>query len=241
MCNPNEKGSSGFRKGYIMLKLESLNRYFDHTALKPQTTETQIRELCKQALDYNFYSVCINPCHIPLAKDILAGSDTVVCTVIGFPLGSMSKKTKVFEAKDAISMGAEEVDMVINVSYVLDSKWKLLEQEIQEVRNACGQKIVLKVILETCLLTDEQIIKVCQICQKAGADFVKTSTGFSSAGATTHQVKLMRDTVGSDLGVKASGGIRSLSDAVAMIEAGASRIGASASVQIMKESEKEVD
>ncbi|QRN86232.1 deoxyribose-phosphate aldolase [Clostridia bacterium] len=224
-----------------MLKIESLNRYFDHTALKPQTTEAQIRELCAQALEYNFISVCINPCHIPLAKDILAGSDTAVCTVIGFPLGSMSTKAKVFEAKDAVTMGAEEVDMVINVSYALDGKWDKLKQEILEVKKACGQKITLKVILETCLLTDEQIIKACQMSMQAGADFVKTSTGFSSAGATTHHVKLMRDTVGPNLGVKASGGIRTLGDTLAMIEAGATRIGASASVAIIKESKKEVN
>ncbi len=222
-----------------MLKIDSLNRYFDHTALKPQTTEDQIRELCAQALAYHFFSVCINPCYISLAKELLAGSDTAVCTVIGFPLGAMSTRAKSFEARDAVSMGAEEVDMVINVAYALDAKWAELERDIREVQEAGGKATLLKVILETCLLSDEQIVKACQAASQAGADYVKTSTGFSSGGATAHHIRLMRETVGPDMGVKASGGIRTLADTRAMIEAGASRIGASASVTIIEENEKE--
>jgi deoxyribose-phosphate aldolase len=222
-----------------MLRVDSLNRYFDHTALKPQTTEDQIRELCAQALEYHFYSVCINPSYIPLAKELLAGSDTAVCTVIGFPLGAMSTRAKAFEARDAVSMGAEEVDMVINVSYALDAKWADLERDIREVQEAVGKATLLKVILETCLLSDEQIVKACQAASQAGADYVKTSTGFSSGGATAHHIRLMREAVGPGMGVKASGGIRSLSDTLTMIEAGASRIGASASVNIILENKKE--
>lgn len=222
-----------------MLRIDSLNRYFDHTALKPQTTEDQIRELCAQALEYHFYSVCINPSYISLAKELLAGSDTAVCTVIGFPLGAMSTRAKAFEARDAVSMGAEEVDMVINVSYALDAKWAALERDIREVQEAVGKATLLKVILETCLLSDEQIVKACQAASQAGADYVKTSTGFSSGGATAHHIRLMRETVGPGMGVKASGGIRSLSDTLTMIEAGASRIGASASVNIILENKKE--
>lgn len=222
-----------------MLKIDSLNRYFDHTALKPQTTEEQIRELCAQALEYHFYSVCINPSYIPLAKELLAGSDTAICTVVGFPLGAMSTRAKAFEARDAVSMGAEEVDMVINVSYALDAKWAALERDIREVQEAVGKATLLKVILETCLLSDEQIVKACQAASQAGADYVKTSTGFSSGGATAHHIRLMRETVGPGMGVKASGGIRSLSDTLTMIEAGASRIGASASVNIILENKKE--
>jgi deoxyribose-phosphate aldolase len=222
-----------------MLRVDSLNRYFDHTALKPQTTEDQIRELCAQALEYHFYSVCINPSYIPLAKELLAGSDTAVCTVIGFPLGAMSTRAKAFEARDAVSMGAEEVDMVINVSYALDAKWADLERDIREVQEAVGKATLLKVILETCLLSDEQIVKSCQAASQAGADYVKTSTGFSSGGATAHHIRLMREAVGPGMGVKASGGIRSLSDTLTMIEAGASRIGASASVNIILENKKE--
>lgn len=222
-----------------MLRVDSLNRYFDHTALKPQTTEDQIRELCAQALEYHFYSVCINPSYIPLAKELLAGSDTAVCTVIGFPLGAMSTRAKAFEARDAVSMGAEEVDMVINVSYALDAKWADLERDIREVQEAVGKATLLKVILETCLLSDEQIVKSCQAASQAGADYVKTSTGFSSGGATAHHIRLMREAVGPGMGVKASGGIRSLSDTLTMIEAGASRIGASSSVNIILENKKE--
>ena len=212
-----------------------MNRYFDHTALKAQTTEEQIRDLCSQALEFDFFSVCINPCFIPLAKELLAGSQTAICTVIGFPLGAMSTRAKVYEARDAVSMGAQEVDMVINVSYALDGKWNDLEKEIRDIKEAVGRSVVLKVILETCLLSDAQIVRSCQAAKTGGADFVKTSTGFSSGGATTEHIRLMRETVGPGMGVKASGGIRSLADAKAMIEAGASRIGASASVNIMRE------
>ena len=211
-----------------------LNRYFDHTLLKPDATASGITALCAEAKEYHFASVCVNPDFVPLAASELKGSDVKVCTVIGFPLGANMPEIKALEAKRAILDGAEEVDMVINISCAKEGNFDFVEKEIRLIKEACGN-VLLKVILETCLLTDEEIVCCCKAAARAKADFVKTSTGFSKGGATTHAVALMRQTVGDALGVKASGGIHTKAEALAMIEAGASRIGASASVAIMKE------
>ena len=211
-----------------------LNRYFDHTLLKPDATSEQIKKLCAEARKYEFASVCVNPDFIQLAKKELEGSIVNVCTVIGFPLGAMTSASKAYEAKDAIARGADEVDMVLNVSKAKEHDYEAVEQDIRLVKEACGNTL-LKVILETCLLTKEEIVECCKAAERAGADYVKTSTGFSKGGATPEDVALMRKTVGDRLGVKASGGVHNLAEANAMIEAGASRIGASASVVVMEE------
>lgn len=210
-----------------------VNKYIDHTLLKQDAVSDQIKVLCKEAKDYDFMSVCINPDFVSLAASELKGSDVAVCTVIGFPLGSNTLATKVFETKDAIANGATEIDMVINVSDLKDKEYDKIKEEISAIKEACGD-LVLKVILETCLLTDEEIVKACELSMDANADFVKTSTGFSTGGATEHHVKLMRQTVGDKLGVKASGGIRSKEDFDKMVAAGATRIGASAGIAIME-------
>ncbi|MBO5529403.1 MAG: deoxyribose-phosphate aldolase [Bacilli bacterium] len=211
-----------------------LNRYFDHTLLKPDATSAGIEKLCAEAKQYQFASVCVNPDFVSLAAKLLKDSGVAVCTVIGFPLGANVPEIKALEAKRAVLDGATEVDMVINVSKAKDGDFDYVEKEIRLIKESIGN-ILLKVILETCLLTDEEIVKACIASKNAGADYVKTSTGFSKGGATVHAVKLMRETVGQDLGVKASGGIHTKEEALAMIEAGASRIGASASVAIMNE------
>ncbi len=209
-------------------------KYFDHTLLKPDAKEEDIRKLCEEAAYYGFASVCVNPDFVPLAHNLLDGSGVKTCTVIGFPLGANSSKVKGYEAAYAVSEGADEVDMVINISAAKDHRYIEVEKDIRMVREAVPNAL-LKVILETCLLSDEEIVECCQAAKRAKADFVKTSTGFSSGGATVKAVKLMRETVGPEMGVKASGGIHSKAEALAMIEAGANRIGASASVKIMKE------
>ncbi len=211
-----------------------LNRYFDHTLLKPDAKSDQIVKLCAEAKEYRFASVCVNPDFVPLAAKELKGTDVKVCTVIGFPLGANMPEIKAMEAKRAILDGATEVDMVLNVSKAKEGDFDYVEKEIALIKEACGD-ILLKVILETCLLNDEEIVACCKAAMEAKADYVKTSTGFSKGGATTHAVALMRQTVGDALGVKASGGIHTKEEALAMIEAGASRIGASASVAIMNE------
>ena len=210
-----------------------INKYIDHTLLKQDATRDQIEVLCKEAKDYDFMSVCINPDFVPLAHSLLKDSAVEVCTVIGFPLGSNTKETKVFETKDAIAKGATEIDMVINVSDIKDKAFDKIQDEIAAIKEACGTR-VLKVILETCLLSDEEIVKACELAMAARADFVKTSTGFSVSGATEHHVALMRKTVGNKLGVKASGGIRSKEDFDKMVAAGATRIGASAGVKLVQ-------
>ena len=210
-----------------------MNKYIDHTLLKQDATEAQIITLCEEAKKYDFMSVCVNPGFVETSAKALSGSDVVVCTVIGFPLGANVTETKVYEAKKAIEQGAKEIDMVINVSALKDKKYDYVENEIALLKEV-AQDLVLKVIIETCLLTDEEIVKACELAVSAGADFVKTSTGFSTGGATAKDVKLMKDTVKDKALVKASGGIRSLEDMQAMIEAGASRIGASAGVEIME-------
>lgn len=210
-----------------------LNKLIDHTLLKPEATKTQIEKLCSEAKEYDFKSVCVNPYYVKRAKELLKESDVLVCTVIGFPLGQNTTAIKVAETKDAINNGADEIDMVINIGALKSKDEDYVLNEIKEIRNACKGK-TLKVIIETCLLTDEEKITACKLSKKAGADFVKTSTGFSTHGATVEDVKLMRETVGEDMGVKASGGIRDRETALKMIEAGATRLGVSAGVEIVK-------
>lgn len=214
-----------------------MNKYFDHTLLAANATRSEVEQLCKEAKEYDFMSVCVNPYFVPLAKKELAGSDVKVCTVIGFPLGQMSTKAKVFEANDAVKMGADEVDMVINVSALKDQDYDYVRNEIHEIKKACEGKL-LKVILECCYLSKEEIKKASELAKEAGADFVKTSTGFGKGGAKAEDVKIMRETVGSDMGVKAAGGIHTLADFKAMVDAGANRIGCSHSIQIMEKSKK---
>lgn len=206
----------------------------DHTALKPDTTQKEIENLCSEAVKFSFASVCVNPCHVSMASKLLAGTGVKVCTVIGFPLGANTSDVKAFEAAKAVEDGALEVDMVINIGALKDKKYDVVLNDIKRVVDSVKHKALVKVIIETCLLTDDEKVKVCEIAKEAGADFVKTSTGFSKAGATEEDVKLMKRTVGESMKVKASGGIRTYEDAVKMINAGASRIGASASVKIVQ-------
>ena len=210
-----------------------LNKMIDHTLLKQDASIEAIEKLCKEALEFNFASVCVNPAFVPLAAKLLKGSDVKVCTVIGFPLGATLPEAKAFEAKVAIEKGATEIDMVLNDSMAKEHDYKYIENEVRAVKNACG-KILLKVILETCLLSDDEIVECSKASVRGGADYVKTSTGFSTGGATTHAVELMRKAVGPNVGVKASGGIHSREEAEAMVNAGASRIGASCGVKIVK-------
>lgn len=212
----------------------SIASYIDHTLLKPDATVQQIDKLCAEAAEYHFASVCVNPWFVPRCVKNLKDTGVKVCTVIGFPLGATTTETKVFEALQAIRSGAEEIDMVINVSAMKSGSFQAVEQEIQALAAAAEGSALLKVIIETCLLTKEEKIRACQIAKRAGADFVKTSTGFSTGGATVEDIALMRKTVGPEMGVKASGGIRDYATARAMIEAGATRIGASAGVAIVK-------
>lgn len=206
----------------------------DHTLLKPEATEDQIRQLCQEAASYCFASVCINPVWIELCAKLLRRSGVKVCTVIGFPLGADTSETKAFETRNAIGKGANEVDMVINVGLIKSWEYKRVKDDIRSVVRATRPNILVKVILETCLLTDEEKVKACELAVEAGADFVKTSTGFSSGGATLEDIALMRKVVGPDIGVKASGGVRSFKDAEAMIKVGATRLGASAGLKIIK-------
>ncbi len=212
-----------------------LARYIDHTVLKPDAKDSDIIKLCREALEYKFASVCVNASNVKLADSFLHGTDVKVCTVVGFPLGATTKETKVFETVQAIENGAAEVDMVINIGALKSGKLEAVEEDIRAVADACKGKALLKVIIEACLLTDAEKVTACELSQKAGANFVKTSTGFSTGGATAEDIKLMRRAVGPDMGVKASGGIRNLETALKMIEAGATRIGASASISIVNE------
>lgn len=210
-----------------------LNKYIDHTLLKPDASQEQIETLIEEAKKYDFASVCVNPTWVSFAAQALKGTDVKVCTVIGFPLGANTPELKAFETSDAIQNGANEIDMVINIGSLKSQNFDLVEKDIRAVVEAAKGTLV-KVIIETCLLTDDEKVKACQIAQKAGADFVKTSTGFSTGGATVADVALMRKTVGPDMGVKASGGARSYEDALAFIKAGATRIGASSGVAIIE-------
>ncbi len=216
-------------------KINDLNKDEDyHTLLKPDATPDEIKELCNEAKEYSFASVCINPGYVTLCSELLRGTDVRVCTVVGFPLGSTTTEVKRFETEQAINNGATEIDMVLNVGRLKQGDYDYAKNDVIEVVRAAKQKSALcKVIIETALLTDEEKVKACIICKNAGADFVKTSTGFSKGGATVGDVALMKYVVGRDIGVKASGGIRSKEDAEAMIASGADRIGASASVKIV--------
>jgi deoxyribose-phosphate aldolase len=215
------------------LKAADLARYIDHTLLKANAERAEIEELCKEAREYSFASVCVNPTNVALAAELLRGSVVKVCTVIGFPLGATSSFVKAMETRDAVANGATEIDMVINVGALKSKDHELVRTDIERVVESAGGNLV-KVILENSLLTDEEKIKACELSKAAGADFVKTSTGFSTSGATVEDIRLMRRTVGPEMGVKASGGIRDTATAISMIEAGATRIGASASVAIVK-------
>ncbi|MEC0125431.1 deoxyribose-phosphate aldolase [Paenibacillus pabuli] len=211
-----------------------LAKMIDHTLLRADATQSEMAKLTEEAKQYQFASVCVNPGWVAYAAEQLQGTGVDVCTVIGFPLGASTTETKAFETKDAIAKGATEVDMVINISALKDSKDDVVEQDIRAVVEAAAGKALVKVIIETCLLTDEEKVRACLAAVRAGADFVKTSTGFSTGGATPEDIALMRRTVGPDMGVKASGGVRSLEDMQKMIEAGATRIGASSGVKIMQ-------
>lgn len=214
---------------------QELAGYIDHTILKPDAKEGDIIKLCREALEYKFASVCVNAANVRLADSFLHGTEVKVCTVVGFPLGATTKETKAYEAAQAIANGATEVDMVINIGALKSGKLDVVEEDIRAVAEACKGKALLKVIIETCLLTDEEKVTACELSKKAGADYVKTSTGFSTGGATAPDIALMRRTVGPEMGVKASGGVRNLETALKMIEAGATRIGASASISILNE------
>ena len=208
----------------------------DHTLLKPEATPAQIEKLCAEAAEYHFASVCVNPVYIPLAARLLKGTGVKVCCVVGFPLGAIAPEQKAAEAASCAAMGAEELDMVIHVGAAKAGDWALVQRDIEGVVKAAAGHTV-KVIIETCLLTDEEKVKACEAAKAAGAHFVKTSTGFTNGGATTHDIALMRKTVGPEMGVKASGGIRDYETAMAMIEAGANRIGASAGIAIVAAAE----
>ncbi|HPY79895.1 MAG TPA: deoxyribose-phosphate aldolase [Bacilli bacterium] len=208
------------------------NKLIDHTILKPDATPEQIIKLCEEAKAFDFMSVCVNPAYVPLAHECLKGSDVKVCTVVGFPLGMNLTKTKLEETELAIKEGADEIDMVINIGMLKSGNDDYVEGEIALLKQACGSR-VLKVIIETCLLTDDEKLRACIASKNARADFVKTSTGFSIGGATVHDVALMRKTVGPEMGVKASGGVKTHEDLVAMVEAGATRIGTSSGCKIV--------
>lgn len=208
-------------------------KYFDHTILKADATRAQVEKICDEALENDFASVCVNSYYTSFVAEKLKDSDVKTCTVIGFPLGQMSTRAKVAETKIAVEDGADEIDMVINVGALKDKEYDFVCEDIKEVKEACGTKAILKVIIETCLLTDDEKVKACELSKEANADFVKTSTGFSTGGAVASDVKIMRDAVGKDMGVKASGGIHTAEEAQAMIDAGASRLGTSATLAII--------
>lgn len=239
----NNSSSSG-------LKLSgAFSKYFDHTLLKADATQKDIRNLVEDALEWDFAAVCVNGCHVKFASEVMAelqtGSDDEavgIAAVVGFPLGACTTETKLYEAQAAIKDGAGEIDMVINIGAAKEGRWDYVENEIKRLTELChgstapsGKPVLIKVIFETCLLDEDEIERICGICGECGADFVKTSTGFAASGATAAHVSLMKKAAGPLVKVKASGGIRTLSDALAMIEAGADRLGCSASVQIMKE------
>lgn len=212
-------------------------KLFDHTILKQDARPEDVARVSREAENYGFASVCVNGCYTALAAELLSGSGVKVCTVVGFPLGMSASRVKCFETQCAIEDGAQEIDMVINVGALKAGNDAEVMQEIEAVKNICRDRALLKVIIETCLLTEDEKIRACRLAQRAGADFVKTSTGFSSGGATAEDVRLMRRTVGEAMGVKASGGIRDAKTARKMVDAGANRLGTSATVKIIKENE----
>ncbi|SDX85125.1 deoxyribose-phosphate aldolase [Lachnobacterium bovis] len=208
-------------------------KYFDHTILNADASEADVKKVCDEARKYDFASVCVNSYYTAFVAKELKGTDVKVCTVVGFPLGQSTTEVKAFETQKAIEAGATEIDMVINVGALKDKKYEFVKKDIKTLKDVCGKDIILKVIIETCLLTDEEKVIACKLSKEAGADFVKTSTGFSKAGAKASDVKIMRETVGTEMGVKASGGIHSEEEALSMIEAGASRLGTSATLAII--------
>lgn len=212
----------------------NIDKYIDHTILKPEATTEEVKKFCREAKEFGFASVCVNACNAAIVSKELEGSGVSTCVVVGFPLGATTKEAKAFETKQAIENGANEVDTVINVGALKEKNYELAKEDIKAVVDAANKKAVVKVIIEACLLTDEEKIKICEISKEAGADFVKTSTGFSTGGAVKEDVALMRKVVGPDMGVKASGGVKDLKSAMDMINAGANRIGASASICILE-------
>ena len=208
-------------------------KLFDHTILKADATRKDVKRVCDEAMAYSFCSVCVNSYYVPYVANLLHGSDVKICSVVGFPLGAMSTRAKALEAKIAVMDGADEIDMVINVGELKDRDYSVVLEDIKAVKEACGENI-LKVIIETCLLTDDEKVKACELAKEAGADFVKTSTGFGSAGAKVEDVRLMRETVGPDMGVKASGGIHDKEFAKELVDAGANRLGTSATIEIVE-------
>lgn len=216
----------------------NIAKTIDHTLLKPEATAADIQALCREAKQYGFASVCVNTCYVKLASELLRGSGVKVCCTVGFPLGAMAPKAKAFEAAQAVADGAEEVDMVLWIGALRQGNTAAVQADIEGVVNVCHPKAIVKVILETCLLTDAQIETACRLCVAAGADYVKTSTGFSTAGATAEHVALMKRAVGGRAKVKAAGGIRTYEDAKRMIDAGADRIGASAGIAIVEAAEQ---
>lgn len=222
------------------MRAEAIASLIDHTILKPETTAAQVRKLCEEALRYKFASACVNPVFVPLVAEMLRGSSVKVCTVAGFPLGATTTDAKVFEAQEAMQHGAQEIDMVMNVGALKSGDDAAVEEDIRRVADACHRgSAICKVILENCLLTDEEKVRACKIAVRAGADYVKTSTGFNAGGATVDDIALMRATVGPKIGVKASGGIRTLEDLQRMVAAGANRIGTSSGIKIMQEARAE--
>lgn len=215
--------------------MKTIAEMIDHTILKPEATKSEIEQLCKEAMDYKFAAVCVNPYYVSYCKEILKGSNVKVATVIGFPLGANTKELKAFEALDAVNNGADEIDMVINIGALKDKDYEVVKNDIKLVVDIAKDKAIIKVIIETALLTDEEKVKACEISMESGADFVKTSTGFSTGGATVEDVKLMKSVVGDKLEVKASGGVRDLDAANKMIKAGATRLGTSSGIKIVKE------
>ena len=216
-------------------EIKKIAGMIDHTLLKQDATIDGVKRLCNEAINNNFCSVCINPSYVPICKELLKETPVKVCTVIGFPLGATTTGAKVYEANEAIENGADEVDMVVNVGMIKSGDWNYVKNDILQVVSKVNGRAIVKVIIETCLLTDEEKIHVCEICKEVGADFVKTSTGFSTGGAKADDVALMRKVVGPNMGVKASGGIRSIETARAMIAAGATRLGTSSGISILSE------
>ena len=210
------------------------NQMIDHTLLKAAATAEDVRALCAEAREHQFISVCVNPVFVPLSVGCLKGSGVKVCTVIGFPLGANTAQTKAFETKHAIDNGAAEVDMVMNIGAAKGGDWDLVKHDIEAVYRAAEGRALVKVIIESCLLTDAEKVRACEICKAVGVDFVKTSTGFSTGGATVEDIRLMRETVGPEMGVKASGGVKTAADAAAMVAAGANRLGTSSGVAIAR-------
>ena len=210
-----------------------LNKYIDHTILKATASSTDVQKLCEEAIEHEFYSVCVNGCYVADAKHLLQGTDVKVAAVVGFPLGAMTTAAKVFEAKEAVENGASEIDMVINIAKLKDGEFEFVENEIRQIKEAIGDN-VLKVIIETCYLTDEEKVKACELSLAAKADFVKTSTGFGTGGATYEDVRLMKSVVGDNAKVKASGGVRDKETAQKYVELGAERLGTSSGIEIVK-------